>query len=72
MPQMWCIVETLRSSHYKHLAATLHFNAYGTLPTEQDVTCHTARLDGEIQPVPRQTQVAQRCAVPNAVEVMQG
>ena len=49
----------------------LHFNANGTVPTEQDATRHTARLDGEIQPVPRQTQVAQRRAVPHALGVIQ-
>jgi hypothetical protein len=63
--------DSLLALAHKRLAVALHFNTYGTLPTEQNATRHTVCLDGEIQTVPRQTQVAQRCAVPNAVGVIQ-
>src|SRR5262245_48356377 len=61
--------DNLLTLDHKRLIAALHFNADGTLPTEQDATRQTAGLDSEIQPVPRQVQVAQRCTVPNAVGV---
>src|SRR4030095_542573 len=63
--------DNLLTLDHKRLAAALHFNAYGTLPTEQDATRQTAGLAGEIAAVRRQAQVAQRRAVPNAVGVIQ-